>query len=187
MTLSTEGLSPLRLLILPVLLALIDGERTCGDIARQSGLSISKVNSIIEELEDRRLVVKTTPLTREQFIEPRYRIADGEAAMATLTNELSENPIPYILQILDAVRSELPKVVRQGTKSMAQAWYSRLVLTPELAHRLLDQLVQVLAEFETLQTPDAPADAEGSSETPTPRNHYRLSLTFYQVGSEETR
>lgn len=187
MTLSTEGLSPLRLLVLPVLLALIDGERTCSDIARQSGLSISKVNSIIEELEHRRLVVEATPLTREQFIEPRYRIADGEAAMATLTNELSENPIPYILQILDAVRSELPKVVRQGTKTMAQAWYSRLVLTPELARRLMEQLVQMLAEFEALQTADTPGEAQGSSEAPSVRNHYRLSLTFYQVGTEESR
>lgn len=185
MTPSTEGLSPLRLLVLPVLLSLIEGERTCSDIARQSGLSISKVNSALGELQERRLVVETTPLTRDQFIEARYKIADGEAAMATLTNELSENPIPYILQILDAVRSELPKVVQQGTKTLAQAWYSRLVLTPDLARRLMAQLVQVLAEFEALQTPGASIDTENPSAPPPARNHYRLSITFYQVGSEE--
>lgn len=178
---SSEELSPLRLLALPVLLSLIDDERTCKDIARQTGLSISKVNSILEELQLRRLIVSTTLLTHDQFVEPRYRIADGETAMATLTNELAENPIPYILQMLDAIRRELPKAAQQkGTK--AQAWYSRLVLTPELANNLMKRLVQLLAEFDELQKPDASIE----SEYPVARNHYRLSVTFYQVSSEET-
>lgn len=181
MTTPIEELSPLRLLVLPVLLSLIEGERTCKDIARQTGLSISKVNSIVEELQMRRLIVSTTPLTRDQFVEPRYQIADGEAAMATLTNEFAENPIPYILQILDAVRRELPRAAQQkGAK--AQAWYSRLVLTPELARNLMERLVQLLAEFDELQKPDASSEAESQPA----RNHYRLSITFYQVGSEET-
>jgi len=175
-----EETSPLRLLVLPVLLSLIEGERTCNDIARQSGLSISIVNSVIEELQDRHLIVETTPLTHDQFVEPRFRIADGEAAMATLTNELSENPIPYILSILDAVRYDLPKAVLQGTK--AYAWYSRLMLSPEVANRLVRQIVQILSEFEELQKPDA-------SQTPanTSRNHYRLSITLYQVRPEESQ
>lgn len=180
MTAPIEESSPLRLLVLPVLLSLIEGERTRGDIARQSGLSISKVNSVIEELQHRRLIVETTPLTRDQFIEPRFRIADGEAAMATLTNELSENPIPYILSILDAVRYDLPKAVQQGTK--AYAWYSRLVLTPEIANRLVKRVVETLAEFEELQKPNTSDEAAHSST----KNHYRLSITLYQVGPEES-
>ena len=175
-----EETSPLRLLVLPVLLSLIEGERTRNDIARQSGLSISKVNSVIEELQNRRLIVETSPLTHDQFVEPRFRIADGEAAMATLTNELSENPIPYILSILDAVRYDLPKAVLQGTK--AYAWYSRLVLSPDIATRLVKQIVQILTEFEELQKPGA----SETSTSPAVQNHYRLSITLYQVGPEES-
>jgi hypothetical protein len=177
MTISSEGLSPLRLLVLPVLLSLMDGERTCSDIARQAGLSISKVNSILEELQLRRLIVETTPLTHDQFVEPRFQIADGEVAMTTITNELSEDPIPYILQILDRVRSEMPKAVQQGTK--AQVWYSRLVLTPEVARRIMEQIIQVMAEFEAMQKPDVSTEAEDQGT----RDHYRLSIAFYQVGS----
>lgn len=184
MAIPVEGQSPLRLLVLPVLLAMMEGERTCNDIVRQSGLSTSKVNSIIEELLDRRLVVETTPLTRDQFIEPRYRIADGEAAMATLTSEFSEKSIPYVLQILDVVRSELPKAVQQS-KSV-QAWYSRLILTPEIAHQLIERLFQLVTEFEELQKPGLALEAESAPFTPARRNHYRLSITFYQVGSEDT-
>ncbi|GHO57954.1 hypothetical protein [Ktedonobacter robiniae] len=184
MAIPVEGQSPLRLLVLPVLLALMEGERTCSDIARQSNLSVSKVNSILEELLDRHLIIETTPLTRDQFNEPRYRIADGEAAMATLTSELSENPIPYVLQILDAVRNELPKAVQQS-KSI-QAWYSRLILTPEVAHQLVDRLFQLMNEFEEMQTP-APLEASDGSLFAAPqRNSYRLCIAFYQVGAEET-
>lgn len=183
MAIPVEGQSPLRLLVLPVLLAMIEGERTCSDIVRQSGLSTAKVNSILEELLDRRLVVEATPLTRDQFIEPRYRIADGEAAMATLTTELSENPIPYVLQILDVVRSELPKTVKH-TNSV-QAWYSRLILTPEVAHQLQERLLQLMREAEELQKPALPLAVEHSTFVPPQRNHYRLSITFYQVDAEE--
>lgn len=183
MAIPVEGQSPLRLLVLPVLLAMIEGERTCSDIVRQSGLSTSKVNSILEELLDRRLVVEATPLTRDQFIEPRYRIADGEAAMATLTTELSENPIPYVLQILDAVRNELPKAV-QHHKSV-QAWYSRLILTPEAAHLLQEHLLQLVAEAEELQNPALLVEAGDPTFIPSRKNHYRLSITFYQVDAEE--
>jgi hypothetical protein len=191
MTTPVEESSPLRLLALPVLLSLIEGERTRNDIARQTGLSISKVNSIIEELQNRRLIVETTPLNHDQFVEQRFQIADGETAMATLTNELSENPIPYILSILDAVRYDLPKTVLQGTK--AYAWYSRLVLSPEIADRLVKQVVQMLADFEELQKPEASeklqkpnTDKEQPIVSPTSaaRNHYRLSITLYQVKSD---
>lgn len=173
----------MRLLVLPVLLAVMEGERTCSDIARQSGLSTSKVNSILEELIHRRLVVEATPLIRDQFIEPRYRIADGEAAMATLTSELPENSIPYVLQILDAVRYELPKAVQQGKS--AQAWYSRLVLTPEAAQQLVERLFKLVAEFEDMQKPAPAFESEVSALIPVQRNHYRLTITFYQTGSEE--
>lgn len=177
MTTHTQESSPLSVLVLPVLLAMIEGERTPNDIARQIGISISKVNSIIEELQSRRLVVEATPLVRDQFVEPQFRIADGEAVMEVLTNEVSENPIPYVLSILDAVRYDLPKAVLHGTK--AYAWYSRLMLSPETAGRLVNQLVQMLKEFEEMQTSEASA-GEGTA----PRNHYRLSITFYQVGPE---
>jgi hypothetical protein len=156
----------------------MDGERTCSDIARQAGLSISKVNSILEELQFRRLVVETTPLVHDQFVEPRFQIVDGEIAMATITNELSEDPIPYILQILDKVRNEMPKVVQQGTK--AQVWYSRLTLTPEIARRIMEQIIQVMAEFEAMQKPDSPTESDDQDM----REHYRLSIAFYKVDQE---
>jgi hypothetical protein len=178
-----ENLSPLRLLALPVLLSLIDGERTCSDIAQQSGLSISKVNSVLEELQMSLLVVETTPLVRDQFVEPRFRIADGEAAMATLRSELSENPAPYILQVLDAIRHELPKLTRQaGAK--AQVAYLRLILTSQQAEHLTERLVRMLAEFEEEQKADLLSEEEASPDVL--RNHYRLSFTFFPVGSEET-
>jgi hypothetical protein len=183
-----ENLSSLRLLVLPVLLSLIDGERTCSDIAHQSGLSISKVNSVIEELKLSLLVVETTPLVHDQFVEPRFRIADGEAAMATLRTELSENPAPYILQVLDAIRHELPKLVRQeGAK--AQVSYLRLVLTSQQARLLTERLVQTLAEFEELQKAEPLQGEEGQQgeedHPHTNKNHYRLSVTFFPVGSED--
>jgi hypothetical protein len=174
MTISGEELSPLRLLALPVLLSLIDGERTCSDISRQAGLSISKVNSVLEELLLRRLVVETSPLVRDQFVEPRFQIVDDELARTTITNELTEDPIPYILQILDRVRNEMPKAVQQGTK--AQVWYSRLVLTPDITRRIMERLIQVMDEFEAMQN-STEAEDEGM------RDHYRLSIVFYQVGS----
>jgi len=177
MTISSEGLSPLRLLVLPVLLSLMDGERTCSDIAKQAGLSTSKVNSILEELQLRRLIVETTPLTHDQFVEPRFQIVDDELALTTITNELSEDPIPYILQILDKVRNEMPKAMQQGTK--AQVWYSRLVLTPQVARRIMEQLIQMIAEFEAMQKPDGSTEAEDQIAS----DHYRLSIAFYQVGS----
>jgi DNA-binding transcriptional regulator GbsR (MarR family) len=183
MGIPAKNFSSLRLLVLPILLSLIDGERTCSDIAHQSGLSISKVNSVIEELQSSLLVVETTPLVHDQFVEPRFRIADGEAAMATLRSELSENPAPYILEVLDAIRHELPKLVRQeGIK--AQVSYLRLVLNPQQAERLTEKLVQVLTEFEELQKVDLPQREENDPQVG--KDHYRLSVTFFSVGSDET-
>jgi hypothetical protein len=87
--------------------------------------------------------------------------------------EGGQNPAsaPDILQILDRVRNE---TVQQGTK--AQVWYSRLVLTPDITRRIMERLIQVMDEFEAMQN-STEAEDEGM------RDHYRLSIVFYQVGS----
>jgi|GEM_PF-6111832 DNA-binding Lrp family transcriptional regulator len=171
----------LHFLVLPVLLTLMEGEMTRSEIARRSGLSAVKVNSILDELEAARLVVRTRVCVRDQYVEPCFAIADGDAALATIGVGMRDNPVQWLLRLLDMVRGEIPRVVQQGHR--AQVWYSRLQLVPENARRLEQSLVRTLAEYETLQEQMQASESQGTSDE---REGYRLVIALYRVDTDQS-
>ncbi len=134
---------------IPVLLALLDGERTGRQIAQQTQLPVYTVNSVLERLLKERLVLKSRDEVRGSFVEPCYALADGSAALATAHARLVDNPLPLLIGLLQGAQSAIPRAVANGAR--AGVWYSRLKLSVEASVKLVAQLEQTMHTMEALQ------------------------------------
>jgi DNA-binding MarR family transcriptional regulator len=167
---------PLESVDVPVMLGLVDGERTSRELAQMTDLPLRTVNSVLDRLVLKRLVQKSQEEVRGQFVEPRYALADGSAALATVHANLADNPLPLLMSLLQAARAGIPRAVAAGGR--AGVWYSRLELSPDAGSRLAAQLEETVHAAETLQGDDhADVGAPSSSD-----RRYHVLVAYYEDG-----
>lgn len=134
----------------PVLLGLVDGERSPRELALATDLPLRTINSVLDRLATAQLVLRTQEAIRGQFVEPRYALADGSSALATVHASLKDNPLPLLMSLLQAARAGIPRAVAQG--GHAGVWYSRVELPASAGPRLASQLEDTVHEAESLQS-----------------------------------
>ncbi len=167
---------PLESVDVPVLLALVDGNRTSRELAQVTDLPLRTVNSVLDRLVLKQLVLKSREEVRSQFVEPRYALADGSAALATVHASQADNPLPLLMSLLQAARAGIPRAV--AARSKAGVWYSRVELSAEAGGRLAEQLEETVHAAETLQGDDRPTDRDPSPS----RRRYHVLVAYYEDG-----